>query len=117
MKKIQSLLLFLFPLLLSFFLFDNVVSGALLGGWQPIQDVNDSHVQEIGQFAVTEYNKNAKTNLQFQKVVRGESQVVAGFNYRLILEATNKGVANNYEAVVWEQSWTNSRNLTSFRHV
>nr|DAD44981.1 TPA_asm: hypothetical protein HUJ06_003211 [Nelumbo nucifera] len=74
--KIQSLLLFPIPLLVSFFLFDK-------------------------------YNKDAKTNLQFQKVVRGETQK----------QATDKGVTNNYEAVVWEKAWMSYRNLTSFRHV
>nr|DAD26644.1 TPA_asm: hypothetical protein HUJ06_028112 [Nelumbo nucifera] len=56
----------------------------LLGDWQPIHDVNDPHVQEIWQFTIAKYNKDAKTNLQFQKVVRGETQVVAEFNYWLI---------------------------------
>nr|DAD49132.1 TPA_asm: hypothetical protein HUJ06_019069 [Nelumbo nucifera] len=42
---------------------------------------------------------------------------VAGFNYWLILEATDKGVTNNNEAVVWEKAWMSYRNLTSFRHV
>nr|DAD46310.1 TPA_asm: hypothetical protein HUJ06_004540 [Nelumbo nucifera] len=63
--KIQSLLLFLIPLLVSFFLFDNGVSAMLLGDWEPIQDVNDPNVQEIWQFTVAKYNKDAKTNLQF----------------------------------------------------
>ncbi|KAJ4704048.1 Cysteine proteinase inhibitor [Melia azedarach] len=92
-------------------------TGALLGGWTPIKDLNDPHVKEIGQFAVAEYNKQSKADLKFQSVVKGESQVVAGINYRLILTAIDGTATNKYEAVVWEKSWEHFRNLTSFKPV
>ncbi|XP_019052721.1 PREDICTED: cysteine proteinase inhibitor 1-like [Nelumbo nucifera] len=121
--KTDSLLL---PLLLmvAFLFFFNGTSGNAVGrrslipgGWQPIKDVRDAHVKEIAQFAVTEHNKEAKTNLKFQKVIRGESQVVAGTNYRLILAAKDGRASSKYEAVVWEKPWESFRNLTSFKRV
>lgn len=60
-----------------------------LGGWQPIKDLNDPHVWEIGEFALSEYNKEVEHDqkLSLRRVARGETQVVAGINYRLLLEA------------------------------
>ncbi|KAJ4969691.1 hypothetical protein NE237_002790 [Protea cynaroides] len=43
-------------------------SSPLPGGWKPIEDVNSSKVKEIGEFAVTEHNKEAKLDLQFDAV-------------------------------------------------
>ncbi|KDP21894.1 hypothetical protein JCGZ_03032 [Jatropha curcas] len=104
--------------LLLCFLF--VVSGAavaaLVGGWQPIKNLNDPHVVEIANYAVGEYNKRSTANLKLGKVVKGETQVVAGTNYRLVLEV-NGGASKDYEAVVWEKTWENFKNLTSFKPV
>ncbi|EHA8586682.1 cysteine proteinase inhibitor 1 [Cocos nucifera] len=93
------------------------MSKALLGGWQPIKNVNDAHVQEIAKFAVSEHNKLANTRLAFSKVVKGETQVVSGINYRLVVEAKNGGTTAKYEAVVWEKAWEGFRKLTSFEPV
>ena len=117
---------FLLISLISLFLVDGAmaVNGGggghklgLAGGWRPIKDVNDPHVKEIGQYAISEHNKKAKSDLQFDHVVRGESQVVAGINYRLVIAAKDGSVSNNYEAVVWEKAWEGYRNLTSFKQV
>ncbi|WZZ14223.1 hypothetical protein YC2023_107312 [Brassica napus] len=98
-----------------------VSQAARTGGWSPISDVKSAHIVEIGEFAVSEYNKQSKSGLKFVEVVSGESQIVAGMNYRLIL-AANEGVAiagngesKKYEAVVWEKPWLKSMNLTSFK--
>nr|DAD39254.1 TPA_asm: hypothetical protein HUJ06_013577 [Nelumbo nucifera] len=54
-------------------------------GWIPIKDLSDQHIiHELAEFAVTEHNKEANSNLMPQRVIQGESQVVAGTNYRLI---------------------------------
>lgn len=89
----------------------------LPGGWTPIDDPKDAHIQQLGEYAVSEHNKAAKTNLHFQQVVSGETQVVAGANYRLLIAAGLGGITNRYEAVVWEKTWSGFRNLTSFKHV
>ncbi|KAL6207222.1 hypothetical protein ACLB2K_024466 [Fragaria x ananassa] len=52
----------------------------LPGGWSPIKDINDPHVKEIAEFAVSEYNKESGKKLELQRVVKGETQVVAGQN-------------------------------------
>ncbi|CAL9174784.1 unnamed protein product [Musa hybrid cultivar] len=91
-------------------------SGKALGGWTPIKDVNDPHVQEIAQFAVSEHNKQANAALALGKVAKGETQVVSGTNYRLVLSASDgSGASAKYEAVVWEKPWEKFRQLTSFK--
>ncbi|KAK2967499.1 hypothetical protein RJ640_010140 [Escallonia rubra] len=76
-------------------------SGGRVGGWQPIKDVKVPEVQEIAKYAVAEHNSQAKTDLKYESVVRGETQVVAGTNYRLVIAARDGGVGKQYEAVVW----------------
>ncbi|MCD7454462.1 hypothetical protein HAX54_024901 [Datura stramonium] len=65
--------------------------GGLLGGWTPITDTKDRHVVEIGKFAVDQHNKESESNLVFKRVVKGETQVVAGTNYRLVISAKDGG--------------------------
>ncbi|KAK4804945.1 hypothetical protein SAY86_004762 [Trapa natans] len=89
----------------------------LLGGWQPIKDIKDPHIKEIGRFAVNEYNNQTSASLRFKKVMSGESQVVAGMNYRLIIAAKDGKTTRNYEAVVWDKPWEHFRQLTSFKPV
>ncbi|EOA28712.1 hypothetical protein CARUB_v10024940mg [Capsella rubella] len=90
---------------------------AAIGSWTPISDVKDPHIVEIGEFAVSEYNKQSKSGLKYVKVVSGESQVVSGVNYRLLVAANDEvgGPSKNYEAVVFEKHWLKSMNLTSFK--
>lgn len=90
-------------------------NDSLIGGWQPIKDVKNPHVMEIGEFAVAEYNKASKAGLKFESVVKGETQVVSGLNYRLLIYANDGAVTKDYEAGVWEKPWVNFRNLTSFK--
>ncbi|KAM3268235.1 cysteine proteinase inhibitor 5 [Capsicum chacoense] len=91
--------------------------GGLLGGWSPITNTKDRQIISIGKFAVDEYNKETKSKLTFKKVVKGETQVVAGTNYRLVIAAAKDGGyrSGKYLAVVWEKPWENYRNLTSFK--
>ncbi|XP_012090836.2 cysteine proteinase inhibitor 5 [Jatropha curcas] len=120
-------------LLCLLFVVSGAAAAARLGGWQPIKNLNDPHVVEIANYAVGEYNKRSTANLKLnyavgeynkrstanlklEKVVKGETQVVAGTNYRLVLEV-NGGASKDYEAVVWEKTWENFKNLTSFKPV
>ena len=90
--------------------------GPLLGGWSPIKDVSDAHIQELGGWALAQHVKLANDGLRFRRVSRGEQQVVSGMNYRLVVDATDaSGKSASYVAVVYEQSWTNTRQLTSFK--
>jgi hypothetical protein len=112
MMRLQSLVFLLFLLI-------TVSSSArsVPGGWSPIDNINDPYITGIANYAVTEYDKRSGAKLKFEKVIKGESQVVAGTNYRLILSAAEGSASNNYEAVVWERVWENFRNLTSFEPV
>lgn len=90
--------------------------GARVGGWGPIPDVKDAHIQELGGWAVEQHASLASDGLRFRRVTRGEQQVVSGMNYRLFVDATDgSGKSAPYLAEVYEQSWTNTRNLTSFK--
>lgn len=113
---------FFLLLLLSLVLFPlYAFAAARVSGWRPISNVKDPHVVEIGEFAVSEYDKQIKFGLKFVAVVSGESQVVAGANYRLIvtvdggLRVAEADASKKYEAIVWEKPWIKSMNLTSFK--
>ncbi|KAF8369648.1 hypothetical protein HHK36_032334 [Tetracentron sinense] len=91
--------------------------ATLTGVWEPIIDVKNPHVLEIGEFAVTEHNKEAKTHLKFKSVVRGATQIVAaGVNYLLVVAAMDGGVTKYYEAGVYE-SCMGYKKLTSFNNI
>ncbi|XP_058732673.1 cysteine proteinase inhibitor 1-like [Vicia villosa] len=91
---------------------------ALLGSessWSPIKNINDPYVIEIARFAVAVYNKLKGEKLEFEKLIKGESHVVAGTKYRLTLSAKSGSSSNNYEAIVWDHPLVYFRNLTSFK--
>ncbi|KAK7410953.1 hypothetical protein VNO78_02207 [Psophocarpus tetragonolobus] len=112
--KIPCLIVFSIALLSMLLFSDAARSDALVGGWSPIKDVNDPDIAEIANYAVTEYDKRSGAKLKLSSVVKGQTQVVAGTNYRLVLETTNGSATKNYRAVVWEKPWIHFRNLTSF---
>jgi len=86
-----------------------------VGGWRPIKDVNDPHIQELGSWAVSEHVRQANDGLRFGEVVSGDEQVVSGMNYMLLIEATNgAGKSATYGAAVYEQEWTKTRKLLAF---
>ncbi|XP_050387398.1 cysteine proteinase inhibitor 5-like [Argentina anserina] len=103
-----ALLLLLLPLVTA------VADETVIGGWTPIKNIGDPHVKEIAEFAVSEYNQSQKKSLVFQSVVRGETQVVAGIKYRLVISVNEGDSLANYEAVVWEKIWIKFRKLISF---
>ncbi|GER52872.1 inositol-1-monophosphatase family protein [Striga asiatica] len=75
-------------------------------------------VLEIGNFSVTEYNKQNKKNLEFNDVVQGTKQVVNGIKYSLVVNATDAGAAGNYSAVVVVKAWEKIPNtLESFKKI
>ncbi|KAJ4975843.1 hypothetical protein NE237_000949 [Protea cynaroides] len=120
MGRSQSVLLWLVMVLMVVSLLVSSSAGGrteLVGDWRPIKDLNETHVQEIAQFAVGEHNREYKTDLKYERVVQGESQVVAGANYRLIVAAKDGTVSNNYQAVVYERASEGLKNLTSFKQL
>ncbi|KAK9089833.1 hypothetical protein Scep_028915 [Stephania cephalantha] len=84
------------------------------GGYLPA-DPNDPHIVDTGRYAVDEYNKRTHMDLKFVNVIKAETQVVSGVNYRLVVTARNKNdQVQPYVAVVLERAWESYRNLTSF---
>ncbi|XP_061992561.1 probable LRR receptor-like serine/threonine-protein kinase At1g53420 isoform X9 [Rosa rugosa] len=79
-----------------------------------IEDINDPHVKEIAEFAVSEYNKKSGKKLELQSLVKGETQVVPGENYKLVIAVTDNSSVAKYEGVVYERIWEHTRELLSF---
>ncbi len=59
------------------------------GGYGPCEDPQGPHVKEIAEWAVEKYNEQGH-DLTLIRVLKCESQVVAGVNYRLVLLAKAK---------------------------
>ncbi|XP_058782225.1 multicystatin-like [Vicia villosa] len=95
------------------------VSGPepVLGGYKPIPNLNAVHVIEIAKFAVSEHNKQSGSKLKLHKVIKGETQIVNGVNYRLTLSTSEGPLLMIHETVVLEQSWLDSRKLIYFKSI
>lgn len=113
--RIHNVIFFVLLFLSVSVLTDALKKEVLVGGWTPIKNITDPHVAEIAEFAVTEYDKQSGKNLKLVKVIKGETQVVSGTNYRLLLTVKNESVTKNYTAQVLEKSWIHFKNLTSFK--
>ena len=72
----------------------------LVGGYQPVKDIDDEGVRHAAQFAVQELRRQdtpgpysfdlpAEIAVENIKIVRAFYQVVAGLNYRLVLALVN----------------------------
>uniref|UniRef100_A0ACD5WMT1 Uncharacterized protein n=1 Tax=Avena sativa TaxID=4498 RepID=A0ACD5WMT1_AVESA len=85
-------------------------------GWEPIPDINDQHIQQLGGWVVSEFLKHANCLMKFSKVVSGKEQIVSGMNYGLVIDASDvgSGKLGRYNAEVYEQEWTKTRKLISF---
>ncbi|KAG7567251.1 Cystatin domain [Arabidopsis thaliana x Arabidopsis arenosa] len=77
------------------------------GGWFPIKDIDDPSVDDIAKFAITRNNKKNNSPLKLQTVVSGESQVVCGIIFRLIIDVSEgeDGDSKTYEAEVYQPPW------------
>lgn len=88
-----------------------------VGNWLEIASPDDPAVIEIGEFAVDEHNKDTNSTLKFDRVVKGETQIVGGMNWRLTIEVDDVQVVKNCEVLVYQQSWQNVTKLISFKIV
>ncbi|XP_022132703.1 cysteine proteinase inhibitor 5-like [Momordica charantia] len=97
------------------------------GGWEPIKNIKDPYVQEMGRFAVMEQPKpvGLVASMEFVGVVSGEIQLVAaGKEYRLVVEVkvTEKIIVHGcpvssirlYVAVVLDKPSDKSWKVLSF---
>ncbi|XP_073154146.1 cysteine proteinase inhibitor 5-like [Henckelia pumila] len=91
---------------------------AALGGWQTIKNVTDPKVVEIAEFAVKQHNNmHVSGMLRLVSVVKGETQIVNGINYKLVVSAADAAdlmTQSNYQVVVLDKPWMKERNLISF---
>ncbi|XP_022132702.1 cysteine proteinase inhibitor 5-like [Momordica charantia] len=98
------------------------------GGWEPIKNIKDPYVQEMGRFAVMEQHPKPSeliASMEFIGVVSGEIQLVAhGKEYRLVVEVrvTEKIIVHGcpvssirlYVAVVLDKPSDKSWKVLSF---
>ncbi|KAG5125606.1 hypothetical protein JHK82_032343 [Glycine max] len=94
----------------------------MVGGKTEVPDVRTNReVQELGRFAVEEYNRglkqwknNGSEQLNFSEVVEAQQQVVSGMKYYLKISATHKGVHKMFTSVVVVKPWLHSKQLLHF---
>ncbi|XP_075486436.1 cysteine proteinase inhibitor 1-like [Primulina tabacum] len=118
-KSFSSFLVIYLILLASAMLGDGKSSS--IAGWQVISNLTDPKVVEIAKFAVKEHNKRAITILKLVSVIKGETQIVDGKNYRVVIIARDGLKAmtaeSNYRVVVWDKPWKKERRVTSFEKI
>ncbi|CAL0301102.1 unnamed protein product [Lupinus luteus] len=54
-----------------------MAASAIIGGWTPIKNINDPHVKEIANFAVTEHNKQSRDKLKLGSISKEFSNLVS----------------------------------------
>lgn len=87
-------------------------------GWNPLPDIDDPKVQQLGWWVVTEHDKKANDRIKFNRVVSGEQVLdpqLVGIKYHLVIDASDaSGHDRKYEAVVGDQVWDRRVILISF---
>jgi len=100
--------------LTSFTFFQKRERREVPGGYV-IRNVNDADVKEMARFAASIITHNSHPHLALIKILKAESQVVAGMNYRMALLFAS-GPHSQYlllcDVIVFDQPWTNTRKLT-----
>ena len=92
---------------------------ALVGGGYAEADINQADIKDAAIFAIDSKNSQLppNDNNQLLSIVSAQTQVVAGINYRLILSLSQHGQPARYEIIVFNQSWTQTKQITSFRDI
>ncbi|CAN6714922.1 unnamed protein product [Malus baccata var. baccata] len=93
----------LFALLVS--LVTATTTNNVPGTWKPIDGI-DLNATEIGEWAISEYNKNATNKLVFEKLISSEITFVSGTLYLLVVAAKDESLPNptgNYRASVHDR--------------
>ncbi len=76
----------------------------VVGGFSEAS-VSDEEVVEAAEFAAGEIAASAypEEGASLSKITAAEQQVVAGMNYRLVLEIESSGEKHSVEALVWRK--------------
>ena len=103
--------------LLSLTLSQNLItdSPVLLGGYAGMtsSDLKDDPIfQEIEDFARKEYSTR-NNGLLLGQLKSADRQLVAGFNYKMVFDSAEGLI----EVVVFDQSWTQTREVTSIKGI
>lgn len=90
-----------------------------VGGFTTVS-TNEPDVQEIAEFATKAMSQGANREypITLVKIVKAEKQVVAGYNYLLVLELKENPENDAVvvcDVTVFDQSWTSTRQITSFQ--
>ncbi|CAO2834799.1 unnamed protein product [Amaranthus hypochondriacus] len=86
-------------------------------GGVPI-DPKSAKIQELGVWAVDQYNKEKKACLKFENALKAEQEMVAGMLYYIDVEASDGGpipFVGKYEAKVLVEEWNNIMKLVEFK--
>ncbi|CAK8578438.1 unnamed protein product [Lathyrus sativus] len=100
----------------------------MVGGKTEIANVRtNKEVQELGRFAVEEFNRSVKVRkegegeLRFVEVVEAQQQVVSGIKYYMkiwVTQAKNDGAESEdsamFDSVVLVKPWLSSKHLLHF---
>eukprot|EP00252_Welwitschia_mirabilis_P026897 TRINITY_DN8_c0_g1_i1.p1 TRINITY_DN8_c0_g1~~TRINITY_DN8_c0_g1_i1.p1 ORF type:complete len:212 (+),score=37.70 TRINITY_DN8_c0_g1_i1:69-704(+) len=114
MLKLQSLFVFIiaFGTLLPGFR----LSMATLGGLREVHGFQNSRdIEDLGKFAVEQYNSKENAALSFNRVVKAQEQVVSGTMYHLTIEGNEGNEPKLYKAKVWVKPWQNHKSLEDFQ--
>ncbi|KAJ3703042.1 hypothetical protein LUZ61_006747 [Rhynchospora tenuis] len=92
---------------------------AMPGGIRDVAGAeNDLETVNLARFAIDEHNKKSNAGLQFSRVVKVQTQVVAGTMHHLTIEAVDTSKKKSLlEAKVWEKPWENFRSLHEIKHL
>ncbi|CAM0901544.1 unnamed protein product [Alopecurus aequalis] len=88
-------------------------------GWEPIKDINDKHIQELGGWAVSEFLRwmgdSRRCMLKFNKVVSGKKNFASDLKYELVIDSPdNSGNHGKHTAQLYEEGLTKTPKLISF---
>uniref|UniRef100_A0A0A0KF46 Cystatin domain-containing protein n=1 Tax=Cucumis sativus TaxID=3659 RepID=A0A0A0KF46_CUCSA len=90
------------------------------GGYTPVKDPQSPRMKELAEWAVAEHNKKEGTHLRFISILKCESQIVNGVNYRFTLTAKDESdncLPGNYMAIVYEQLSEHLKELVFFKQL
>ncbi|KAJ4771871.1 Cysteine proteinase inhibitor [Rhynchospora pubera] len=92
---------------------------AVVGGITDAPEAKENSLltEEIGRYAIDEYNKKSNALLEFSSVVSVKEQVVSGTIYYLTIEAVESGEKKLYQAKVWVKPWINFKELQDFKPI
>ncbi|XP_078445320.1 cysteine proteinase inhibitor-like [Wolffia australiana] len=76
---------------------------------------NSLEIDQLGRFAVEEFNKHENGLLEFSRVVTARKQVVSGIMHHLSIEVKEGSEKKLYDAKILVQEWLNLKKLHEFK--